>query len=925
MLKLSHAEWTMGPFVLQGRQRMLLRSGVPVALSSGCVDVLAELARHAPAAVSAGALSAVAKAAGVPEMDLWAAVSEINQALASGTSLHFVAQSDPLGFQLVGPVTAGGEHSLLPPPAREMQVIGRQACIDKVVAHIRAGRLVTVTGMGGIGKTTVALAAAARVAADFRHGTALVELAPLAKPDALAYIVAASVGAPLHGAQALESLLDFLHGKDMLVVLDNCEHLLVAVAVLAEQLLRAPGVRIVATSREPLRARGERVFQVLPMDVPALSPAPSSAASPPISASEAARYSAVQLFLRAAQAGGAPFALSDANAGAVCAVCRRLDGIPLALELAAGHVASLGIARLAGQLLERPLGLPALEPSVAARHRTLEATLDWSHSLLDDAEQAVLRRVSVFRGTFPLQSVDHVAGSAELAQGHVVDALHGLVAKSLVQVVRHEDAVEYRLLDTTRSYAACKLQAAPELSATRLRYAEDCCERLQRAEAMWTSMPGPAWMLRYGPLIQDVRCGLDWAVGAPGTERLALRLLLASLALAGRMSLLEEYSDRIAKGLQWLRASAEPDPALELQLTSALATQMLNRTLPAAAIEEVSDRVRRLATELGDERFDGLADAALWMSAITRGDYPRAMEAAQRHVAWARQQGAANLLVDAQRQMAYCLHYMGQQAKAAASALELLAVGTTRTRVNVQNLGQIDHRVAMRIVLSRAQWLMGWPETAERTIAEAIGMAESDRPTALCQALAFGGCQIALWNGDQALAAQRTRRLESFAAASHLPMYEHWAVHYTAALRLREGHAVDLARLVPLTPMQHDAFATLNPLWAGSEACDRVAQGLVAWCAPEVLRAQGERMWRNAAPPERVAHQFTQALDLAREQRTLAWELRAATSLARLAVSQGTAGHARGILEPVYRRFGEGLETRDLREARALLLQAGGI
>ncbi len=917
------APWVLGPFTLHGEDRRLLLGGVRVEMPGEQFDVLAMLASRAPSSVPAERLLARLAPGMQDGAHLWYVVSGINEVLRTGSAAHYVAQTGPTQYQLIGPVDCGtghGHQNLQPAargdgglPAHARPVVGRAAAIARLQAQLAADRLVTVTGAGGMGKTTVALAVAAALASGFGHGACLVDLAPLAHADALPQAVAVGLGVELGDTDALQALGDFLQGRQMLLVLDNCEHLVSAVASLVEHLLAQPGLRILCTSREPLRARGEQVYQLQPMEVPQASDA--------ITAQQAARHSAVQMFVQVARSESDGFLLSDANAAAVSAICRRLDGIPLALELAAAHVATLGVERLAAQLPDTMLTLPLASRSLEDRHRTLEATLDWSHSLLNAAEQAVLRRISVFRSTFPLDSAVRVAADDAFSEVCVVDALLGLAAKSLVHLSGHGQGIEYRLLDATRTYAACKLQAAPELPATRYRYAQDCCERLQAAESLWPSMQAPAWMQRHGHLIQDVRCGLDWAVGAPGTERLALRLLLASLPLAGRMSLLEEYSERIGQGLERLRAGGDPDPVLELQLSSALTALMLNQNLPVQAIEAMSDRVLALAAALGDDRFGAVAGTALWMSSLIRGDYPRASRAAHEQLVWAQRQGDASLLMDAQRQVAYCHHYIGQQAQAALCAERLLALAPPPAEFQVHTVNQIDHRVAMRIVLARAQWITGCPATALLTIRAAIALAECDRPTALCQALAFGGCQIALWNGEHALAREWTQRLDGFAGANRLPFYQHWAAHYGAVLERREGRPADPAALAPLTPMQHDAFATLDPLWAGTEAYARVEQGLVGWCAAEVVRAQGERQLLGGQPAWRAAQQFQRAIGLAREQGALAWELRAATSLARLACGEGALDQARQWLEPVLHKFGEGGETRDLREASEILDQ----
>jgi predicted ATPase/DNA-binding CsgD family transcriptional regulator len=316
---------------------------------------------------------------------------------------------------------------------------------------------VTLCGAGGIGKTRLALRVLATVAADFPDGTFFVELADLRQPDLVVSRVAACIGVGEEpGRPLLGTLADALRPRRMLLLLDNCEHLIGACAQLCQQLLASsPGLRVLATSREPLRVAAETVYQVPPLPVgPADGPA-----------SEAWRYEAIALFADRAAAARPSFTIGPGNAAAAAALCRGLDGMPLAIELAAVWVRTLSLEQITERLADRFSLLTSGDRTAPARHRTLRATIDWSYDLLTPAEQVLLRRLSVFAG-WSLEMAEEICAGPDMPASGVLDLLAALVDKSLV--VREPEVLgqaRYRLLDTIREYAAERLAEAGETAA----------------------------------------------------------------------------------------------------------------------------------------------------------------------------------------------------------------------------------------------------------------------------------------------------------------------------------------------------------------------------------------------------------------------------------------------------------------------------
>src|ERR1035441_5880727 len=360
-------------------------------------------------------------------------------------------------------------------PEEPNRFIGREQELGDLRHVLDDARALTLCGAGGIGKTRLALQVLATVAADFPDGVWLVELDDLREPRLVVSRVASAVGVPGEpGRPLIDTLADALAPRRMLLALDNCEHLIEACAPLRQRrLARAPLLRVMATSQEPLRMPGEVVRQVPPLSVPPETPAAQPAVL--------LRYDAVKLFADRAAAARPGFILTEHNGEAVTAICRALDGVPLAIELAAARAGALSPEQIAGRLGDRfavlgsggrtrpPPPRPLRAPPPQPRQRTLRATLDWSHALLSTPEQALLRRLSVFAG-WSLEMAEQVCADDDLPAAEVLDLTSGLVDKSLV-VVEPEvlGQARYRLLGTIRDYAAGKLAESGESAAARLR------------------------------------------------------------------------------------------------------------------------------------------------------------------------------------------------------------------------------------------------------------------------------------------------------------------------------------------------------------------------------------------------------------------------------------------------------------------------
>src|SRR5580692_1350935 len=444
---------SFGPYRLLAAQRLLLEGDTPVRLGSRAFDTLAALVERAGEIVSKEELIARAwPQTFVEESNLKIQVSALRRALGDGhAGNRFIVTVPGRGYNFVAPVSLeeparaalpptiapAGVHNL---PLAVTRIIGRDENLAVLASRLSRERLVTIVGPGGIGKTTVALAVAERVIAGYEHGVWLVDLAPLGDPRLVPSATATVLGLGIRLEDPLPGLVAGLRDKRMLLLLDNCEHVIGAVASLAAAVLSAtPDISILATSREPLGVAGEREYRLGPLS----SPQPSSRPT----AAEATTFSAVQLFVERATAVGEDFMLTDANAPLVGEICRRLDGLPLAIEFAAPRVEALGVEGLAAHL-DDSLPLSAVRRRTAVpRHRTMRTVIDWSYDLLSADEQPFFRALGVFTGGFTLEAAAVVAGETRT---DALERLADLVAKSLIVADVGGARSWFRLLDTTR-------------------------------------------------------------------------------------------------------------------------------------------------------------------------------------------------------------------------------------------------------------------------------------------------------------------------------------------------------------------------------------------------------------------------------------------------------------------------------------------
>jgi predicted ATPase/DNA-binding winged helix-turn-helix (wHTH) protein len=811
-------------------------------------------------------------------------------------------------------------------PATVTHLVGRSAAVQRLQDLVSAYRAVTLTGPGGIGKTILALKVARLVLREFADGGWLVELASLSDPELVPSAVAGVLGLRL-GSNTIspEAVARAVAGKKLLLVLDNCEHVIDAAARLTEVFVRmCPHATILATSREVFRIEGEHAYRVPPLEVPAKEQ---------VNADEILGHSAPELFIARAKELGSDFSSRVESLRTIAAICRHLDGIPLAIEFAAARAATLGIEQVAAALANRFALLTSGRRTPLPRHRTLRAALDWSYDLLAGPERLLLQRLAIFSGSFSLAAASAVTNRGEASEAKIADGVANLVAKSLVTSDITGGAGYFRLLETTRVYALSRLTEGGELQEFSRRHAEYYQQLLERIEDEWEKRSTSLAHL------DNVRAALEWCFGVNGNRAIGVGLAATAAPIFLAMSLLPEchrWSERAILALDDATRGGSEEMHLQASLgvssmqmhgQSDVAHTALSRSL---AIAEARDDVLNEVGLLG----------MLSMFHVRDGDFNTSLHYAKlsRAVDGTVENSVAMALANSI--LGRALQFVGDHNSSRAELEASFRYWSRSQQTSEVHLG-LDHHILVGIGLARSLWMQGHPAQATERVRQTIKDAERKKhPASLGLALSWAP-GIFLWIGDLRSAEDHADWLISHAEAHSLAPYLAVARGYKGALAIGRGDARGgvenlQGSLKQLHAMRYEMLNTgfKLSLVQGLMATGQFGESLMLvnetirlveangdlLHMPEALRVKGSVL---LSMPQRRIHDaemcFIQSLDWSRRQAARSWELRTAVDLATLwaARGQGERGHA--VLRPIFEEFVEGLDTADLKAAERLL------
>ena len=912
--------------------RILLKNGNKVDLTARAFDVLWVLLKARGEVVTKDELiERVWAGSIVEENNLQTHISAIRRALKQDRSL--ISADFGRGYRLTLPASARTNLLVLPAtkkieppnlPSPLTTLLGRDSELRDLQQLITANRLTTITGPGGIGKTRLAVEVGHRLLASFAGRVHLVEMGMIGERDNIWPAIARALGVEATDAGLTAESGVALQSQRLLLIIDNCEHLTEAIAGAVEALLRiGEGFHICITSQEPFGTQGEQIYRIRPLAVP------------PVDASTmdvVLTHAATQLFVERSLSYTRDSHFDDATAGEIAAICRQLDGVPLALELAAARVPTLGVRGVLDGLSDRFRLLTAGQRGALPRHRTLRATVEWSHRLLDETERTLFRRLAFFPAGFTVEAAHCVSAPDIEDQWQVIDLLGNLVGKSLLHLDVSASTPRYRFLETIRLYALEELADSGETDLTARRHASYFQRICEQAVADWKRQSTGDWRQVYRGYVDDVRAALKWTFSENGDKGMGVRTLQNSIPFWVEFSLFDECRRWVSLALDKDGVTEMTGTHDEMVLRAALGRSLSWACGPVAETKAAWSRALDLARKFGDTQIELQAQYGLWLFSLRRGHFPETLRLATEMMTLATEAKDDEAFATAQRLAGVSRSSLGYQSEGR-DLIERALIWFEQNRPqSVFRFGHDQHALGLGF-LARILWVQGYTTDAVKTANLGVERAVAlDHASTLCCALAEGLCMVSALSQDLDALERATQDLARTASRHGLQVWKAYGEIYKlwAMIQRKEkptsGRITSVIRLLDemhfnlwYTPFIADVLRSCASPVASFRPSVDCEDG--HWAMPEFLRIEAEfDLEHNGGRLEStVEHRLESALALAHERGDRSWELKAAADLARLLISNNRLDKAQILLRSVISSIPSGNESNDLRTANAIL------
>lgn len=929
-----------GTFRLSTSKRVLFEGDRVVRLGSKAIEILIALIERAGELVSKRELLEIAwPDTLVVEANLTVQVAALRRALGEDDAANqYIVNIPARGYRFVAPIKILEEERLAVAqpvfleannlPAQLTRLVGRSEALQSIKRKLAGGRLVSIVGPPGVGKTSIALRVAETTLPQFQHGVWLVDLGSITDASLIPSAVAASLPIDVRSSDILSGIAAALRYKNLLLVFDNCEHLIEGASATVAKLLRGGGdIKVLTTSREPLRIEGEQVFRLASLDVPP--------ASTVLASKEVLAYPAVQLFVERAAAIVNDFALTDSNAAFAAQICRELDGNPLAIEVAAARVDAFGVKGLAARIENRMHLLAETHRGTPARHRTIAEALEWSYQLLSEREQYVLRCLGIFAGSFTLEAAVSVIPAVSGTDTGSI--LADLVCKSLLSVEIGSERTRFRLLEITKAFSLARLIERSERNELAVRLASCLGEMLRR----YADGPKREQMLRDAiQELDNVRGILNWAFSPGGQTQAGVALAAAAVPVWLEKSLLTEcigWTTKAIDALDWTTESKRS----EMILRAAFGIAVMFTEGMTSRSRDALNRSVELAGQLGDRGWELSARLGLVAFLHRRIDLKGFLENTKR---------MESLVADADEPAAVA---MTKSVKSGslffhaeyATALKLAREAHEYFRIHgdASQIGQwgLNTSIYAQSVMARAYWNLGrFDRTVEAWLLAHSEAEETGQPTAICQVLSWCGIWLSLTLEDLDRAACAIERMRQVAQDNDIQSYLFASIGFEGRLHFLRGEIEPAERLLrealsKLSGTQYEMVSIPflgrlaevlvaqgrpeEALLASAECLERTKATEAVWLMPDSLRIHGDVLTAFPGPESQSAERYLRdSLEISERQEALGWELASAESLAKFLCQQRRHEEASALLDRTLGKFVEGFKTAPFRRVKTM-------